>query len=94
MVHELATNASKYGALSSPGGQLFVDWKTLPMKGENHVELRWTERGGPPVDQPSRKGFGMRLLELSAAQLDGSIHLDFSREGLVCTIRFPIKAAR
>jgi two-component sensor histidine kinase len=91
MVHELATNASKYGALSTPGGELIVEWKTEPINGGNEVELHWTERRGPPVAQPSRKGFGMHLLELSAEQMHGSIDLDFRGEGLVCTIKFPVK---
>jgi two-component sensor histidine kinase len=91
MVHELATNASKYGALSSPGGELIVEWKTKRVNGGDEVELHWTEQGGPFAAKPSRKGFGMRLLELSAEQMHGSIDLDFRGEGLVCTIKFPVK---
>ncbi|MBB5222696.1 PAS domain S-box-containing protein [Amaricoccus macauensis] len=84
--HELATNASKYGALSVPAGQLAVAWERIP----GEVRLRWTETGGPAVIPPERHGFGRVLLErLVGVTLNGSVKLDFRPEGLVCEIRFP-----
>ncbi|MFT3973010.1 MAG: HWE histidine kinase domain-containing protein [Amaricoccus sp.] len=83
--HELATNASKYGALSVPGGHLHVDWMRLP----GEVQILWSESGGPAVAQPERQGFGRVLLErLVGVTLGGSVRLDFRPEGLVCQIRF------
>jgi PAS domain S-box-containing protein len=61
-VHELCTNAFKYGALSTPGGTIEIGWRLAAGK-DDQFDFEWTERGGPPVDAPSRKGFGMRILE-------------------------------
>ncbi len=84
--HELATNASKYGALASDTGELNVSWTCV----DEHVRIVWRERGGPPVTQPERRGFGRVLLErLVGATLNGSVTLDFQPEGLVCEIEFP-----
>lgn len=82
-MHELATNAVKYGALSSTIGRVDIDWTT---KG-GLLRLVWRETGGPPVVAPERKGFGARLLEQGlAAELAGRVSLDFRPEGLVCEI--------
>jgi PAS domain S-box-containing protein len=79
-MHELATNAAKYGALSTPDGQITIAW-TLGETG--HAVLTWTERGGPPVPAPSRKGFGTRLLERGlSADLGGQPKLTFEVEGV------------
>ena len=84
--HELATNASKYGALSVPTGRVLVRWERLGKGGL----ISWIERGGPPVARPERRGFGRILLErLVGVTLNGSVELDFRPEGLVCEIRFP-----
>lgn len=84
--HELATNASKYGALSVPGGRLQVSWRRL----SEGVSISWKELNGPDVIPPQRRGFGRVLLErLVGVTLNGSVELDFRPEGLVCEIRFP-----
>ena len=84
--HELATNASKYGALASDTGELSVTWA----RQDGRIHITWRERGGPPVTPPERRGFGRVLLErLVGATLNGTVTLDFQPEGLVCTIDFP-----
>jgi PAS domain S-box-containing protein len=86
-LHELATNAVKYGALSVPAGQVALSWSVA----EGRLSLRWQERGGPPVVPPTRTGFGSRLIERSLArELDGTVSLSFPREGVVCTIVAPL----
>ncbi|AWN46355.1 histidine kinase [Methylobacterium terrae] len=86
-LHELATNAVKYGALSVPAGQVALSWTVA----EGRLSLRWQERGGPPVVPPTRTGFGSRLIERSLArELDGTVSLSFPREGVVCTIVAPL----
>ena len=84
--HELATNASKYGALAAETGELDVAWTRT----DGRIRITWRERGGPPVVPPERRGFGRVLLErLVGATLNGSVTLDFQPEGLVCEIEFP-----
>ena len=84
-VHELCTNAAKYGSLSAPGGTVRVRWWLEPAAKGPRLRLTWLEEGGPPVRPPSRRGFGSRLLERGlATELQGQVRLDFRREGLVC----------
>jgi PAS domain S-box-containing protein len=87
--HELATNAAKYGALSQPGGRLRVGWRL-----ENGaLEVEWVESDGPPVPVPSRSGFGRLLLERAlAADLKGSVKLEFPETGLCCRLSVPLDA--
>ena len=86
-VHELATNAGKYGALSVPEGRVVVDWETRPADGGTRLRLRWREQHGPPVVPPQRKGFGSRLItEGLTMELDGTATLAFEPTGLVCCI--------
>jgi PAS domain S-box-containing protein len=83
-LHELATNAAKYGALSVPDGRVHVEWSRGA--GERLV-LRWTESGGPPVEPPARKGFGTRVMEsIIRGQLNGEARFDWRAEGLACEI--------
>ncbi|MGH6929237.1 MAG: HWE histidine kinase domain-containing protein, partial [Dongiaceae bacterium] len=82
-LHELATNAAKYGALSVPGGRLAVDWLWAS---DGRLLIRWTETGGPPVRQPSRRGFGFELIDALSEQLGGTTGFDWRPEGLVCEI--------
>ena len=88
LFHELATNATKYGALSVDGGRVFV---TI-VPGNEQVTIGWRETGGPPVDAiPQGKGFGSQLIEMSAVrQLGGTIARDWHRDGLSMTIQTPI----
>lgn len=90
-LHELATNASKHGALSVPGGRVEIDWEwTAPESGERRLRLHWIETGGPAVQPPSRKGFGHAVVErLAAASLHGTAELDWRPEGLVWTLDVP-----
>jgi two-component sensor histidine kinase len=86
--HELATNAVKYGALSTPEGKVALDWQVGESKGARQLTIAWREIDGPPVSPPTRVGFGTRLIERGlAADLNGNVHLDYPREGVVCTIR-------
>ena len=82
-LHELATNATKYGALSCPQGRVSLAWGAQ----NNGLHLNWEESGGPPVVPPVKKGFGSRLLEeLVARDLDGDVKLDYDVSGLRCSI--------
>jgi len=88
-IHELTTNAAKYGALSAKNGSIQVSWETAPS--ENQIRITWVERGGPTVMPPRRSGFGRRLLERAlASDLGGTVKLDFPEEGLTCLIAFPL----
>ncbi len=84
IMHELATNATKHGALSSPAGSVAIGWTRDPAS--NGVRLNWQERGGPQVRQPKRKGFGQVVFERIGASLDGDISIDFRPEGFVCDV--------
>jgi len=87
-LHELATNAVKYGALSVPGGRVWLAWRVAPDHAA--VVLRWRERGGPPVQAPLRRGFGARLLTQGlATELGCPAELLYRPKGLVCTFRAP-----
>jgi PAS domain S-box-containing protein len=83
VLHELATNASKYGALSDPKGQIRLTWSRAA---DGQLALRWAELGGPRVEAPERRGFGSRLIERTISQLGGQARFDWRSEGLVCEI--------
>jgi PAS domain S-box-containing protein len=86
-LHELATNASKYGALSVSGGSVAVQWKIEPGSGAPRFRMSWRERGGPSVETPARSGFGRMLIErLTAEKLDATVLLTFDRQGVVWTL--------
>jgi two-component sensor histidine kinase len=87
-IHELCTNAIKYGALSNEKGTVDVQWTTSPgADGLVDVAIEWTEEGGPAVTAPSRRGFGTRLIERGlSAELRSEVTLDFRETGLKCTI--------
>jgi two-component sensor histidine kinase len=87
-LHELATNAAKYGALSNERGQIYVDWAVADSP--NEFRLTWREIGGPLVAMPARSGFGTRLIEGGTEQIGGSAALDFKPDGLVCTLTCPL----
>jgi two-component sensor histidine kinase len=93
-LHELATNAIKYGALSNEAGQVRLCWEVDASQGEQRLHMVWSETGGPPATPPSRKGFGNRLIERGlAAELGGSVQLAYPASGVVCTIDTPLPAA-
>jgi two-component sensor histidine kinase len=79
-LHELATNAMKYGALSSAGGNVSIVWTVASNGGGAVLKLRWQERGGPPAFAPSQRGFGTLLLESTFDE----VNFDYAREGLIC----------
>lgn len=82
VVHELATNAAKYGALSTPGGRVAVRWQLMA---DGRLRVDWRERGGPPANRPRRQGFGSKMIAMSIAnQLDGEIDFQWSPFGLSC----------
>jgi len=91
-IHELATNAVKYGALSTPHGQLRIHWGVAHnYRGKAELSLRWVESNGPEVEPPQRRGFGMRAVErLLASEIDGQAQFDFAADGLRCTITAPL----
>ncbi|TFI56673.1 PAS domain S-box protein [Sphingomonas parva] len=82
-VHELCTNAAKYGALQVPEGRVDVDWSV----DGDRLFFRWRERGGPPVEPPARRGFGTRMIERAlAAEFGGTATIDFAPGGVICTL--------
>ncbi len=87
ILHELFTNAAKYGALSGEAGHVDVAWN----RRDDSLDLVWRERGGPPVAPPQRRGFGSRMIEALARDLDGTSRLDFDPHGLVCEISARLK---
>ena len=94
-IHELTTNAAKYGALSVPRGQVSVSWQAEPVEDGTRLKLVWQERGGPKVSAPARQGFGSRLLHrVLATQLNAKVEMDFDPEGLRVAIDTVLKQAQ
>lgn len=91
VIHELATNATKYGALSVATGMVQVKWTVDEAAGSPQLELEWRESGGPPVSPPARKGFGTTLITRSLSRSRGSkVDLDYPPQGVVCRITAPL----
>jgi len=87
IVHEIATNAAKYGALSNENGRVTLEWEVIADAPKPRLRLIWTEIGGPLVTAPVQRGFGSRLIERSARdQLGGEATVDFLPRGVVCTV--------
>ncbi len=92
ILHELATNASKYGSLSIGGGQLSITWMLNHEDEGAQVRLEWQERKGPPIGSEPPDGFGARLIkQASDYELDGSAELCFDPAGLTANITFPVE---
>ncbi len=90
-VHELATNAVKYGSLSVEEGHLDVTWRVQKSGGQMELELLWLEAGGPPVSPPSDRGFGTKLIELSLVHaLTATVNREFLEAGMRCQILVPL----
>ncbi|MGC1303039.1 MAG: HWE histidine kinase domain-containing protein [Caulobacteraceae bacterium] len=91
-LHELATNALKYGAWSADTGRIEVTWtRYAPDEGGDRLHLEWREREGPPVTPPARRGFGSRLIERGlAAEMGGEVEMLFQPDGLACIIDAPL----
>lgn len=95
VLHELATNAAKYGALSGSGGSIKVGWRVARVDGAALLRLDWSERGGPRVEKPARDGFGLSFVKRSIAyELHGTAELSFKPGGLHCRIEVPMAELR
>jgi two-component sensor histidine kinase len=87
-LHELATNAAKYGALSRRNGHVQVAWSRAL---DGLLALSWSEVGGPPVAPPSRQGFGTGVIkQMVEGQLKGEMRFDWQPEGFACALSFPL----
>jgi PAS domain S-box-containing protein len=92
-LHELATNAVKYGAFSNNEGSIEISWALVPDVEGDRLVLHWRERGGPPVRMPTHKGFGSWVIERGLAhELGGAVALEYLEHGVVCTIDIPASA--
>jgi len=89
ILHELGTNARKYGSLSAPSGRLSVNWTVRTSRGRDLL-LQWQESGGPAVKAPSARGFGTTLIEKSLAAHGGEATIHYRADGVVCDIRLPL----
>jgi two-component system, chemotaxis family, CheB/CheR fusion protein len=90
-LHELATNAAKYGALSNEQGHVSITWQIKGGGEERRLDMRWAEQGGPLVVPPTRKGFGSLLVGRALPQEPrGDVQIDYQSSGLVCMIDAPI----
>jgi two-component sensor histidine kinase len=83
MVHELATNAAKYGALSQPAGKLLIQWSLA----DRTLNLEWRETDGPLVASPAHRGFGLQLLSRALEQFSGTVEMTFETSGLICRMK-------
>ena len=91
VVHELSTNAIKYGALSRPGGQIAIHWAIEGVGSEAKFQFQWQELDGPPVVPPTHQGFGRTLLEKAVEQeFGGPPMISFAPEGLIYEINVPL----
>lgn len=91
-IHELATNAVKYGALSVPEGDVAVTWELVPAPDGEQLILSWVERNGPPVTPPSKRGFGSTLIERALAHdMSAEAKIEFLPEGVRATVHAPIR---
>lgn len=94
IMHELATNAAKHGALSTDSGAVSVHWSIDTSSAEPAIVFKWQERGGPPVTPPKRKGFGNILLERAVPTCGSPPHFDYSREGFSYQVRAALAQPR
>ena len=91
-IHELATNAMKYGALSVPTGHILISWGNSDVDGEPHFVFTWQETGGPAVSAPSSTGFGSRLItRVLKDDFNGAVELSYPPAGLLCRLTTPVR---
>jgi two-component system, chemotaxis family, CheB/CheR fusion protein len=88
VLHELATNAAKYGSLSRPDGTVLTKWTVQSRDGERHLNFVWEEHDGPSVEEPARPGFGSSMIENAIP--NATVRREFHADGLVCTIEVPL----
>jgi two-component sensor histidine kinase len=92
ILHELCTNAVKHGALSVASGRVEVSWSTEETEGSKQVRLVWSESGGPDVQPPKRKGFGIKLIKrLVPHELNGETDVRYETGGFQCELVFPLE---
>jgi PAS domain S-box-containing protein len=93
VIHELITNAAKYGALSTPTGSISLDWDQMPgPDGAARLLITWHETGGPPIQAPSRSGYGTSLIrDLIPHELGGKVELELATAGVTCRIEVPLR---
>jgi two-component sensor histidine kinase len=90
VIHELATNAEKYGALSQPGGNISVRWSQTTNPPAPMLRIEWKETGGPQVAAPPREGYGSSVIrDLLVYEMGGRVELVFEADGIRCTIELP-----
>ena len=90
-LHELATNAAKYGALSRSAGRVSISWHRLPASDGHGIEIVWQEKGGPEVAMPEQRGFGTLVIERNLGRaLDAQVDLAFAPGGVICRIIVPV----
>jgi two-component sensor histidine kinase len=89
-LHELCTNASKYGALATDKGRILINWTYTAENDDPKLLFRWSEVGGPSVSPPSTRGFGSRLIKTVFASDGCPVNVDYRPEGLVCEITLPV----
>ena len=88
-MHELATNAAKYGSLSAADGGVEIAWSCTA---DGRLNLHWTESGGPAVAPPTHRGFGTRIMEnIIGGQLGGEVLFHWHNQGLICEIALPLQ---
>ena len=87
ILHELCTNALKYGALSNADGRVAISWTTAPDERGTAINLTWVETGGPPVHPPQQDGFGSRLIGSLTQQMNGGFKTEYAPTGIVCEVR-------
>lgn len=92
VLHELTTNAAKYGALSSQSGRVEIDWTRRDASGQfSYIDLKWRETGGPPVTSPARQGFGSVVIAaFGEDREEAGVHLDWRPEGLIATLAIAV----
>lgn len=89
--HELSTNAMKYGAISEPQGRIHVSWELeTGTRGRQLIACQWREKGGPPVSDPQRRGYGSELIEGLSVHIAGSVELSYPAEGFIALIKIPV----
>ena len=92
VIHELCTNAAKYGALSTPAGKLEIRWSVEEGGDEPRLMFRWQERGGPRLAPPQRTGFGTTLLNSAISGGDGTPRIEYAPEGVRYTLEVPLSS--
>jgi len=93
VLHELGTNAVKYGALSNATGYVSIRWNVQEDEGREHLVLTWDEHDGPPVTEPARRGFGTRMIQRALSGEEGTATFDFRPEGVVCQLQILVRRA-